>query len=557
MVGDSGCEDSEDEWDFIKIDKEAENKQSNNLLENQKTKNKMSSEILNNQLSDNIKDTEIKSDMQSEPLTDEYNEKDLVYNIANTDEKNDENCNENSAESKLNPGAAEFIPRSPASPVNLQNPSLLLLDDPVVAQSPKPNNDGGSVLMENINVPSEIEFDEEISNRPHETEDFIAAAAAAAADGNLNPKEAAQSDEKLEEDYIAISNGVHSSEQNVANLITFDRFNEPEAMNESFYEENRCEELNKIQTLPLSSQDQDPPVEQQLDVNCLTDPIMVDLATVNSWIDTNLHVDDPQSSEDMLEKAESVPEQEMLCLEPEMMQPEVCQVLDPVPDLLNSDPDMNKLVEQCDEKLSNMEVASSEEVTTQVVVTTTTEIEAIMNEANQVVVDEGQKESAPENLLIETVHEVTEMVKHDGEKGEQELIESEKVSEVLIEAIPDVIPKAVEKSSAAPADKPKVPAAKTVGAKKPLGTKTTAAVTGNGVKAATKTTASKTGEVKKPIGSSSVRSANATTAKAAPGAARTATSRVTGVSSAARSVSSTVTRTTTTTTSAASRVGTR
>lgn len=544
MVGDSGCEDSEDEWDFIKIDKESDNKPSNSR-ENQKLneqKTKMSSEIFNNQLSDNIKDTEIKSDMQSEPLTDEYNEKDLVYNIDDS-EKNDENFNENSAGTKLNPGAAEFIPRSPASPVHLQNP-LLLLDDLVVAESPKANNkDAVSALMENINVPSELEFDAEISNRPHETEDtndFIAGE-------NLNPKEAAQSDEKLEEDYIAISNGVSSTEQS-ANLITFDRFNEPEAMQESFYEENRCDELNKIQTLPLS-QEQDPLVEQlEEKVNCLIEETgdMMNFDNINQVIvDPSNNLPVQQQSADIQvcqeEKIESV-------VEP-VKDIEVCQqVLDPVPDLLNSDHDLNKLVEQCDEKVSNIEITPIETT-----IPSATEMETIKNEANQIVTDNAQKQPELENLLIITATDEATVAK----TNDQELIQSEKVSEVLIAAIPDVIPKPVEKSSTAPAEKPKVPAAKTV-AKKPLGTKPTPAVDRNGMKGVVAPKATtKTNDIKKPIGSTMAARTTATATARAPATARTVTSRTTGTTTARSIASSTTRTTTTTTTTTASRVGTR
>lgn len=322
VVGDSGCEDSEDEWDFIKIDKESETKP---LSENQKSlvttqTNKMSSEILNNPFSDNMKDSEIMSDMQSEPLTDDYHEKELVYNVDDT-EKNDDDLNENSAATKLNPTAAEFVPRSPSSPVpSVQNPNLLLLEDAVVAQSPKPsnkNNDVVSALMENINVPSEGEFEAEISHRPHETEDmtdFIASHTE-----NLNPKEAAQSDEKLEEDYIAISNGTHCVEQVTgASLMTFDRFNEPEAMQESFYEENRCDDLNKIQTLPMTQEQ-----ETHNEVNCLIE----ETGDIMSFDNINdMMVDPSQNLPVLLQSNVQVIESEKVVLEMEQQEMSVEKV---------------------------------------------------------------------------------------------------------------------------------------------------------------------------------------------------------------------------------------
>lgn len=426
VVGDSGCEDSEDEWDFIKVDveKKSENQQLSNLSENTNQKeekesktNKMSSEILN-QISENI--PEIKSDMESQHASEDFNEKNLVYNVLHDDnnvEKNDDEFHENSAESKLNPGAKEFIPRSPTSPVHVQNP-MLLLDDPVVAQSPKPNNKDTSVtsLMENINVPTEVEFDAEISHRPHETEDvndFINGGNGGVE--NLNPKEAAQSDEKLEEDYIAMSNGggggVHEPQSN-ANLITFDRFNEPEAMNESFYEEKpTCDDLNKIQTLPMMTQES--AVEDNFDdndkENCPVKEMEpeVDIISFENTQEQVTPVMEPMKenllSVEHTDEVQITHQNEHVEFSTELLMEQKTndeQVkLDPVPDLLNSDPDLNKIVENVEEKKSNdvEEIMRNE-----------TNVDEISNknEINQKVTEAvEEKKPETENLLIFTSEE--------------------------------------------------------------------------------------------------------------------------------------------------------
>lgn len=157
----------------------------------------------------------------------------------------------------LNPAAKEFVPGfgAPAvvmspTPPSTGNGNLFLLDD-VVAQSPRK-----ATPMEGIDMPTEIEFDQEISSRPHEVEaanDFILSNG-----GGLNPKEAAQGDEKTEEDYLIESSKavdeVEFAAEPVPQLLSFDRFDQPAAMQESFYEEKTSEELNKVQVLPVADE---------------------------------------------------------------------------------------------------------------------------------------------------------------------------------------------------------------------------------------------------------------------------------------------------------------
>lgn len=88
-------------------------------------------------------------------------------------------------DSQLNPDAKEFVPTSPqrttptSSPFNNGNGTngnqllrqhLLIDDDCVLAQSPRK---GAAKTMDNITLPSEVDFDDEITKRPQEFEEDI------------------------------------------------------------------------------------------------------------------------------------------------------------------------------------------------------------------------------------------------------------------------------------------------------------------------------------------------------------------------------------------------
>lgn len=87
-------------------------------------------------------------------------------------------------DSQLNPDAKEFVPTSPqrttptSSPFSngtqngnlLHRPDLLIDDDCLLAQSPRK---GAANTMDNITLPSEDDFEDEISKRPKEFEDDI------------------------------------------------------------------------------------------------------------------------------------------------------------------------------------------------------------------------------------------------------------------------------------------------------------------------------------------------------------------------------------------------
>jgi hypothetical protein len=188
--------------------------------------------------------------------------------------------------SQLNPDAKEFVPLSPqrSTPTNPFAPGLasgLLLDD-VIAQSPRKG-----ALMDDIRVPPENEFDNEISKRPHELEetsvdeviikngDSHDRPCSANSNGNgssctyqeLNLKEAMQGDEKLEGEYNDETDKVVIDTKGICEIDaeTMEKqFKEDDPMNKSFYEgisdncilstTNNFDDLNKVQLLPSSEE---------------------------------------------------------------------------------------------------------------------------------------------------------------------------------------------------------------------------------------------------------------------------------------------------------------
>lgn len=221
--------------------------------------------------------------------------------------------------SRLNPEAKEFVPTgspsrsNPSSPSSsvprpLQNSYLMLSDDIVIAQSPKK----GSDTMDNIDVPTENEFQKEMDSRPHELEKASEYLNGNNAEGigrahspgsepsyqEMNLKEAMQCDEKLDFEYndekqaiIEDTSTDTSSDKNLLNILV----KEQNAMNMSFYEgrdeallPTKTDELNKVQILPNDDDISQENVEQVLDdikfKESITSPVEV---PVDSAIDSN------------------------------------------------------------------------------------------------------------------------------------------------------------------------------------------------------------------------------------------------------------------------------
>lgn len=87
----------------------------------------------------------------------------------------DRELTEEEMASQLNPDAKEFVPLSPqrtspaSSPFDRMHPNLKIDDDFVLAQSPRK---GSTTTMDNIEIPSENDFELEIKNRPKEFAEF-------------------------------------------------------------------------------------------------------------------------------------------------------------------------------------------------------------------------------------------------------------------------------------------------------------------------------------------------------------------------------------------------
>lgn len=143
-------------------------------------------------------------------------------NIANKTIDNIEDLDDDDMASQLNPDAKEFVPTSPirSAPLSpfgnnngvgnggLLHVDHLLVNDRILAQSPRKN---GTTQMDIIDIPSESEFDNEISKRPADIHDgdnldnsFTEykrpeSSSSQCSEEELNPKEAMNIDEKRQE----------------------------------------------------------------------------------------------------------------------------------------------------------------------------------------------------------------------------------------------------------------------------------------------------------------------------------------------------------------------
>lgn len=189
--------------------------------------------------------------------------------------------------SMLNPDAKEFVPISPTrsngplSPplngeMNPVNPLLsTFVDDAVMAQSPRK---GEFQPMEDVTVPSELDFGSEADVRPHEFDLLGASAGLQRIESPelLNLKESMQQDDKLEQEYKDEAQTFFEEEK----LQTSDdykglesSFNEysngfqnviDDPMNRSFYEGRddgdiltaSADLLNSVQPIPTFEDDQ-------------------------------------------------------------------------------------------------------------------------------------------------------------------------------------------------------------------------------------------------------------------------------------------------------------
>lgn len=193
----------------------------------------------------------------------------------------------------LNPDAKEFVPISPTRTSDITSPfsngdgmirnlNLMVDGDSVVAQSPRKGD--YSIMDDNITLPSENEFDQEVSKRPHETQldNALELNGRGESPGStsfeeLNTKEKMQKDDKLDfelkDDLEVIKDGISDVSSTLAvfgdetiedpqpdfhfeQLSSLPKLDDP--MSRSFMEgrdtnilsEDTSDILNKVQDLP-------------------------------------------------------------------------------------------------------------------------------------------------------------------------------------------------------------------------------------------------------------------------------------------------------------------
>jgi hypothetical protein len=213
-------------------------------------------------------------------------EKDLQLQV-DTEEADD-------MDSQLNPDAKEFVPLSPVRnefsspppPVIHENgkspfinPLLSNFNDDVVSQSPRKND---ALIMEDMQVPEENDFDKEANERPHEVNLLEENFQRIESPSELNLKEAMQVDDKLEQEYKDDSQGFFEEEKRLEGEEykelekSFSQYSNgfqnkiDDAMNRSFYEGRDSDILadpaknllNTTQPLP----DDDEPEADQIHV---------------------------------------------------------------------------------------------------------------------------------------------------------------------------------------------------------------------------------------------------------------------------------------------------
>ncbi|CAO1316237.1 unnamed protein product [Diamesa serratosioi] len=251
VIGESGGEESEDEWNYIKVDKKldvetvveetheqiiAESPSVEEILLKEQLETEKieqltdrdiiteESEILEKKIQvldsplEAEKDLTVEKEVSEEEsqLEEEKQSREEVEKDLQLDEEIDIDCDKISAEemaSQLNPDAKEFVPVSPvrsghSSPFEngngMVNPMLTNLDD-VVSQSPRK---GEFQQMDNIQVPDENDFDQEANSRPHEVKQVGQNGNHKRSDSfgsngyeELNLKESMQRDDKLDYEY--------------------------------------------------------------------------------------------------------------------------------------------------------------------------------------------------------------------------------------------------------------------------------------------------------------------------------------------------------------------
>lgn len=242
--------------------------------------------------SETIKDFEQEKEEPEERHAQDAIEKDLQLSIE-TGEDFDE------MSTQLNPDAKEFIPISPTRSSGMMSPPLnpvlnsIALEDAVVSQSPRK---GEYQPMEDVLIPSELDFDNEADARPHEVENNVESPEI------LNLKESMQQDDKLEQEYKDEAQVFLEEVKQQAGeeyQVLEKSFNEysngfqsiiDDPMNRSFYEGRDngdiltapTDLLNSVQPIPTFEDDQ-PEADHQTE----SEKPEADLAGSHEWGFTN------------------------------------------------------------------------------------------------------------------------------------------------------------------------------------------------------------------------------------------------------------------------------
>ena len=311
QVGESGGEDSEDEWNYIKVEKKSElaavkeevseilesplveereeisqfeedkenvswkifpNRskqfqfeffQHPEIIESENQPENFDLESIESPLSEVVKDIEQEKEELDERHAQDEVEKDFQLTIETGEEFDEMSV-------QLNPDAKEFIPISPTRNNGMMSPPLnpklnsIVIEDAVVSQSPRK---GEHQLMEDVLIPSEMDFDSEANERPHEVENNVESPEL------LNLKESMQQDDKLQQEYKDEAQNFEEVKKQTGEEypVLEKSFNEysngfqshiDDAMNRSFYEGRdngdilTADVLNSVQPIPTFEDEQ-------------------------------------------------------------------------------------------------------------------------------------------------------------------------------------------------------------------------------------------------------------------------------------------------------------
>lgn len=234
------------------------------IIESENQPENFELESIESPLSEVVKDIEQEKEELDERQAQDEVEKDFQLTIETGEEFDEMSV-------QLNPDAAEFVPISPTRNNGMMSPPMnpklnsIVIEDAVVSQSPRK---GEHQPMEDVLIPSEMDFDSEANERPHEVENNVESPEL------LNLKESMQQDDKLEQEYKDEAQNFEEvvKKQTGEDYPVLEKsFNEysngfqshiDDAMNRSFYEGRdngdilTADVLNTVQPIPTFEDEQ-------------------------------------------------------------------------------------------------------------------------------------------------------------------------------------------------------------------------------------------------------------------------------------------------------------